>query len=91
MHILTSVKDVERRMEELDEEITSIETQIVTNIESIKRIKHTIEAGATRIRLKEEECCKLTARAKALSKKWYALNEVVVNKLKEKPQLRCQA
>ena len=91
MHILTSVKDVERRMEELDEEITSIETQVVTNIESIKRIKHTIEAGATRIRLKEEECYKLTARAKVLSKKWYALNKVVVDKLKEKPQLRRQA
>ena len=59
-------------------------------VESIKRIKHTIEAGATRIRLKEEECCKLTARAKVLSKKWYALNEVVADKLKEKPQLRCQ-
>ena len=91
MHILTSVKDIERRMEELDEEITSIETQVVTNIESIKRIKHTIEAGATRIRLKEEECYKLTARAKVLSKKWYALNGVVVDKLKEKPQLRRQA
>ena len=88
MHILTSVKAVERRMEELDEEITSIETQIVTNVESIKRIKHTIEAGATRIRLKEEECCKLTARAKALSKKWSALNEVIADKLKKKPQLR---
>ena len=88
MHILTSVKDVERRMEELDEEITSIETQVVTNVESIKRIKHTLEAGATRIRLKEEECCKLTAQAKALSKKWYALNEVVVDKSKKKPQLR---
>ena len=91
MHILTSVKAVERRMEELDEEITSIETQVVTNVESIKRIKHTLEAGATRIRLKEEECCKLTAQAKALSKKWYALNGLVVDKLKEKPQLRHQA
>jgi len=88
MHILTSVKAVERRMEELDEEITSIETQVVTNVESIKRIKYTIEAGAARIRLKEEECCKLTARAKALSKKWSALNEVVADKLKKKPQLR---
>ena len=88
MHILTSVKAVERRMEELDEEITSIETQIVTNVESIKRIKHTLEAGAARIRLKGEECCKLTARAKALSKKWYALNGVVVDKSKKKPQLR---
>ena len=88
MHILTSVKAVERRMEELDEEITSIETQIVTNVESIKRIKHTIKAGAARIRLKEEECCKLTAQAKALSKRWYALNGVVVDKSKKKPQLR---
>ena len=51
MHILTSVKDIERRMEELDEEITSIETQVVTNIESIKRIKHTLDAGATRIQI----------------------------------------
>ena len=91
MHILTSVKDVERRMEELDREITSIETQIVTNIESIKRIKHTIEVGVTKIPLKEKECYKLATRAKVLSKKWYVLNGLVVDKLKEKPQLRRQA
>ena len=45
MHILTSIKDIERRMEELDKEITSIETQVVTNVESMFNPLDTLNVG----------------------------------------------